>query len=165
MITRSVSLTVNGRAVEVDVEPRTTLASLLRQGLGLTGTNLGCEHGVCGSCTVLVDGMSARSCLMLAVQAEGRSVTTVEGLAEPDGSLHPVQEAFSRHHGLQCGYCTPGFLMTTLEYMREAPSADETAVRERLAGNLCRCTGYRNIVTAVMDLLDEPRGEQDGAPS
>ena len=155
MTRHTVSLEVNGQKVEAEVEPRQTLAGLLRDALGLTGTNLGCEHGVCGSCTVLVDGASARSCLMLAVQADGRSVATVESLAGADGSLHPIQQAFSDHHGLQCGYCTPGFLMATAEYLAENPEADETAVRQRLSGNLCRCTGYHNIVAAVMALIDD----------
>lgn len=151
----AVALTVNGEQVQVDVEARETLAGLLRDHLGLTGTNLGCEHGVCGACTVLVDGRSARSCLLLAVQAEGRSITTVEGLAAEDGALHPIQEAFTRNHALQCGYCTPGFLLTTKELLAEEPQPDEQAVRTRLSGNLCRCTGYRNIVAAVMELIDE----------
>ncbi len=149
-----VTLTVNGREITQRVEARVTLAGLLRDHLRLTGTNLGCEHGVCGACTVLMDGRSARSCLMLAVQADGRSVTTVEGLASDDGDLHPIQQAFSDHHALQCGYCTPGFILTVLEYLNERPDADAAAVRRRLAGNLCRCTGYHNIVAAVVDLLD-----------
>lgn len=159
MTKHNVSITVNGQAVERDVEARVTLADLLRGELGLTGTNLGCEHGVCGSCTVLVDGASARSCLMLAVQADGRSVTTVESLASDDGSLHPIQEAFASNHGLQCGYCTPGFLMTTMEYLEEeGAAADEASVRQRLSGNLCRCTGYHNIVAAVTELLGQETG-------
>ena len=148
-----VTLTVNGRQHSLAVESRETLAGLLRDHLGLTGAHLGCEHGVCGACTVLVDARSARSCLMLAVQAEGRSVTTVEGLALESEELHPIQQAFSEHHALQCGYCTPGFLLATVEYLGERPEADEGEVRRRLAGNLCRCTGYQNIVAAVMDLL------------
>lgn len=129
-----------------------TLADFLRDVVGLTGTHLGCEHGVCGACTILVDGRTARSCLMLAVQAEGHELTTVEGLADPNGPLHPVQEAFSRHHALQCGFCTPGFLMTVVEYLHEGPSTDEREIRDRLSGNLCRCTGYHNIVLAVQEL-------------
>ncbi|MDH4116742.1 MAG: (2Fe-2S)-binding protein [Acidimicrobiia bacterium] len=145
-------LTVNGEAVGISADPRTTLADLLRDHLGLTGTHLGCEQGVCGSCTVLVDGHSARSCLMLAAAAQGREVTTIEGMASESG-LHPVQEAFSRHHALQCGFCTPGFFATVLEMMSEGVLADEAIVRERLSGNLCRCTGYHNIVTATLELL------------
>ena len=153
-----IALTVNGREVSVRVEPRQTLAGMLRDQLKLTGTNLGCEHGVCGACTVLVDGRTARSCLMFAVQAEARSVMTVEALALESGELHPIQQAFADHHALQCGYCTPGFLLTVLEYSGERPEADPDGVRQRLSGNLCRCTGYHNVVAAVMDLIerDEP---------
>lgn len=151
-----VSLTVNGAQRSVEVESRETLAGLLRDQLGLTGANLGCEHGVCGACTVLVDGRSVRSCLMFAVQAEGRTVTTVESLAAEGEPLHPVQQAFAEHHALQCGYCTPGFVLTTMELMSEGVQPDEETVRRRLAGNLCRCTGYHNIVAAVMDLLEGP---------
>lgn len=161
-MTHHVSLIVNGTSVQVEVDGRDTLAALLRDGLGLKGTNLGCEHGVCGSCTVLVDAKSARSCLMLAVQASGRSVTTVEGLADEHGALHPIQEVFARHHALQCGYCTPGFLLTTMEYMAESPQPSEAEVRQRLSGNLCRCTGYQNIVAAVMELLGGPESLEDG---
>lgn len=149
------TLTVNGSVCAVEVEARDTLAAVLRDQLRLTGTNLGCEHGVCGACTVLVDGGTVRSCLMLAVQAEGRSITTVEAMSEDGQPLHPIQQAFADHHGLQCGYCTPGFLLTTMELIAEQPEADEGAIRRRLSGNLCRCTGYHNIVAAVMDLLDE----------
>ncbi len=148
-----VTLTVNGTPVVVTVDVRSTLADMVRDCLGLTATHLGCEQGVCGSCTVLVDGRSARSCLMLAASADGCHVTTVEGLAG-DGDLHPVQEAFSRHHALQCGFCTPGFFATVVEMMNERVPADEALVRERLSGNLCRCTGYHNIVTATMELLE-----------
>ena len=150
-----IALTVNGSHLTVRVEARQTLAGLLRDQLRLTGTNLGCEHGVCGACTVLVDGRSARSCLMLAVQAEGRSVTSVEGLAAEGEALHPIQQAFADHHALQCGYCTPGFLLTVVEYLSEGPEANRDDVRQRLSGNLCRCTGYHNIVAAVMDLLEQ----------
>ena len=164
-MTHTVSLTVNGTLVEVEVSARETLAGLLRDHLRLTGTNLGCEHGVCGACTVLIDGRSARSCLMLAVQAGGREVTTVEGLAGEGDELHPIQAAFARHHALQCGYCTPGFLTTAMEYVAEGPTPDEAAVRERLSGNLCRCTGYQNIVAAVMELLGHSdRSERGEAP-
>lgn len=149
-----VTFVVNGEEVSGSAEPRMTLADFLRDELGLTGTHLGCEHGVCGACTVLLDGRSVRSCLMLAVQAEGKELMTVEGLESSDGTLHPVQEAFSRHHALQCGFCTPGFLMTVVEYLGEEPSADEKDIRERLSGNLCRCTGYHNIVLAVQELAN-----------
>ena len=149
----TICLTVNGAAVSVQVESRQTLAGALRDQLGLTGTNLGCEHGVCGACTVLLDGRTARSCTLLAVQAQGRSVTTVEGLAAEGERLHPVQQAFAEHHALQCGFCTPGFLLTTIEYLDEAPADDSEAIRQRLSGNLCRCTGYHNIVAAVKDLV------------
>jgi aerobic-type carbon monoxide dehydrogenase small subunit (CoxS/CutS family) len=128
-----------------------TLADFLRDELGLTGTHLGCEHGVCGACTILVDGRSSRSCLMLAVQAEGHELTTVEGLAPEDGTLNPLQQAFSEHHALQCGFCTPGFLMTVTELLQENEAPDEEEIRLRLSGNLCRCTGYQNIVEAVKE--------------
>ena len=150
----SIVLNVNGDEVTVRVEARQTLAGMLRDQLGLTGTNLGCEHGVCGACTVLLDGRTARSCTLLAVQANGRSVTTVEGLAADGDPLHPVQQAFADHHALQCGFCTPGFLLTTIEYLDEEPAADPDSVRQRLSANLCRCTGYHNIVAAVMDLVE-----------
>jgi carbon-monoxide dehydrogenase small subunit len=146
---RRVSLSVNGRHHEVLVETRLTLADLLRSELGLTGTHVGCEHGVCGACTVLVDGRATRSCLMLAVQADGVEVRTVEGLAEADGTLHPIQQAFSEEHGLQCGFCTPGFLMATYELLEEDPDPSEEAIRDVLGGQLCRCTGYQGILRAV----------------
>jgi aerobic-type carbon monoxide dehydrogenase small subunit (CoxS/CutS family) len=149
MSMREIRLEVNGAQVEGRVEPRRTLADFLREDVGLTGTHLGCEHGVCGACTVLLDGRSVRSCLLLAVQADGHQVRTVEGLADADGTLHPVQEAFSEHHGLQCGFCTPGFLMAAVELLRDEPDPDEQEIREALSGNLCRCTGYVNIVKAV----------------
>jgi carbon-monoxide dehydrogenase small subunit len=143
-----ISLEVNGRAHEVDVEPRTLLSDLLRHGLGLTGTKVGCEHGVCGACTVQVDGEPARSCLMLAVQARGRSVRTVEALAGDE--LHPLQQAFHEAHALQCGFCTAGILMSMEAFLRDHQDPSEDEVREALAGNLCRCTGYRPIVQAVL---------------
>jgi carbon-monoxide dehydrogenase small subunit len=155
--TIEITLEVNGDPVVGRTEPRTTLADFLREEVGLTGTHLGCEHGVCGACTVLLDGRSVRSCLVLAVQAAGRSVRTVEGLAGPGGELHPLQEAFSEFHGLQCGFCTPGFLMTAVELLQERPRPDEREVREALTGNLCRCTGYVNIVTAVLAAADRMR--------
>ncbi|NYZ15519.1 (2Fe-2S)-binding protein [Azospirillum sp. RWY-5-1] len=147
---RAISMTVNGREVTLTVEPRVSLADALRQDLGLTGTHVGCEHGVCGSCTVLVDGTAVRSCLLFAVQAEGTAVETVEGLAR-GSALHPLQEAFRRHHALQCGFCTPGVLMTLVELLRADPCPTEAAVRDALSGNLCRCTGYQPIVAAALD--------------
>ena len=147
----TVRVTVNGRAWEGQVEPRASLAEFLRDDLDLTGTHVGCEHGVCGACTVLLDGEPIRSCLMLAVQAEGRTVMTVEGLAGPDGALHPLQQAFMDKHALQCGFCTPGILVTVLAYLREHPSPKDEEIREMLAGNLCRCTGYHFIVEAVAE--------------
>jgi len=148
---RSITLTVNGHRHEVMVETRVHLGDLLRQQLGLTGTHLGCEHGVCGACTVLVDGLAVRSCLMLAVQAHGHAITTVEGLAEADGRLHPLQQAFHDHHGLQCGFCTPGMLTTLAAFLRENPAPTEAEVRVAISGNLCRCTGYQGMVDAVLD--------------
>ena len=147
---RRVRLTVNGTAYERTVEPRLTLADFLRDELQLTGTHLGCEHGVCGACTVLVDGRTARSCLMLAVQANGKDVRTVEGLA-PTGELNPLQTAFWDKHGLQCGYCTPGVLMTLTELLAANTAPTEAEVREALSGHLCRCTGYQNIIAAALE--------------
>jgi len=149
--TRRISVTVNGKLRDEEVEVRLTLADFLRKRLGLTGTHLGCEHGVCGACTVLVDGMSARSCLMLAVQADGCDITTVEGIAPSEDALHPLQEAFRDHHGLQCGFCTAGILTTLVEFLRDNPSPGECEVREAISGNLCRCTGYQGIVDAALD--------------
>ena len=143
-------VTVNGIRHEVEVEGRLTLADMLRHRLQLTGTHLGCEHGVCGACTVLVEGRSARSCLMLAVQSDGKIVETVESLAAADGTRHPLQDAFIAHHGLQCGYCTPGMLMTLVELLRSDTEQTETSVREAISGNLCRCTGYQGIVDAAL---------------
>jgi aerobic-type carbon monoxide dehydrogenase small subunit (CoxS/CutS family) len=148
---REITVRVNGGERTGWAEPRMTLADFLRDELGLTGTHLGCEHGVCGACTILVDGRSSRSCLMLAVQAEGHELTTVEGLAPEDGTLNPLQQAFSEHHALQCGFCTPGFLMTVTELLQENEAPDEEEIRLRLSGNLCRCTGYQNIVEAVKE--------------
>jgi aerobic carbon-monoxide dehydrogenase small subunit len=145
----TIMLKVNGDVHELDVETRWLLSDVLRHQLGLTGTRVGCEHGVCGCCTVVVDGRPARSCLIFAVQADGADVKTVEGLADRDGRLHPLQTAFRRHHGLQCGFCTPGFLMTALSVYREAPSMTDEELREALGGQLCRCTGYVGIVEAV----------------
>jgi carbon-monoxide dehydrogenase small subunit len=145
---RTIRVTVNGRAYEKTVEVRRTLADFLRDDLELTGTHLGCEHGVCGACTVIVDGAAVRSCLLFAAQVGGCLIQTVEGLADGD-TLNPLQEAFWEHHGLQCGFCTPGFLMTLTCFLRECPDPTEAEIREALAGNLCRCTGYKNIVTAT----------------
>ena len=147
---RPVSVTVNGRRYERQVEPRLLLSDFLRHELGLTGTHVGCEHGVCGACTVLLDGEAVRSCLLLAVQVDGRELTTVEGLAPGPGALHPLQQAFWENHGLQCGFCTPGFLLTLVPFLRENPNPTEAEVRLALSGNLCRCTGYQNIVDAVL---------------
>ena len=151
---RTVSLTVNGNDHSALVASNRTLADFLRENLELTGTNLGCEQGVCGACTVLLDGRSVRSCLTLAAQAEGQSVTTIEGLSKQGEPLHPVQEAFSRFHALQCGYCTPGFIIAVIELLDEPAPITRDLVRERLSGNLCRCTGYQNIISAVMSLLE-----------
>ena len=145
-----IRITVNGKRVEVEAEARSTLADCLRHGLGLTGTHVGCEHGVCGACTVIVDGAAVRSCLMLAVQADGTRVQTVESLAD-GATLGPLQAAFRKHHALQCGFCTPGMLMTAHALLTDEPEADEHRIREVLAGNLCRCTGYIGIVEAVME--------------
>jgi aerobic carbon-monoxide dehydrogenase small subunit len=157
-MTRSVRAVVNGQPLELEVEPRRLLADALREDAHLFGTHLGCEHGVCGACTVLVDGEPVRSCLMLAVQADGADITTVEGLSRNGGGLHPLQEAFRDHHALQCGFCTPGFLLAALHLLRERPDIDdEGEIREALAGNLCRCTGYSNIVDAVRDAAGRMR--------
>jgi aerobic-type carbon monoxide dehydrogenase small subunit (CoxS/CutS family) len=155
MSTHRVTITVNGKAHTRTVDSRLHLADFLRQELGLTGTHVGCEHGVCGACTVLVDGATARSCLMLAVQADGRNVETIESVAAPDGALHPIQAALSRHHGLQCGYCTPGVVMTLLELQRECGTdpITEEDIRRALSGNLCRCTGYQGMVDAALEVL------------
>jgi carbon-monoxide dehydrogenase small subunit len=147
---RKLSVTVNGERYERTVESRLSLADFLRHELNLTGTHIGCEHGVCGACTVLVEGRSARACLMLAVQTDGHEVSTVEGLAG-EGELNPLQQAFWDKHGLQCGFCTPGVLMTLTELLREKPSPSEAEVREALSGHLCRCTGYHNIVAAALE--------------
>ena len=145
----AITLTVNGRAYEIEVEPRRTLADAIREGCGLTGTHLGCEHGVCGACTILFDGAPIRSCLMFAVQAEGAALRTVEGLADGE-TPHPLQRAFIANHGLQCGFCTPGFLMLAAGVLAREPGIGADALREALSSNLCRCTGYVNILKAVM---------------
>ena len=157
-----IGLTVNGIQHELAVEPRRLLVDCLREDLGLTGTHIGCEHGVCGTCTVLVDGQTVRSCLMLAVQAGGATITTVEGLA-PDGALHPLQQAFRDAQGLQCGFCTPGMLMLAVELLRDNPSPSEAEIREAISANLCRCTGYQGIVDAIQ--LAAERGAVAGTPA
>ena len=150
----AVHITVNGRARTATVEPRLTLADFLRDACRLTGTHLGCEHGVCGACTVLVDGAAVRSCLMFAVQADGAEVTTIEGIGSSDGELSPVQQAFRDCHGLQCGFCTPGFVVSVTAFLRDNPSPTDTEIRHALSGNLCRCTGYQGIVKAVRQAAD-----------
>jgi aerobic-type carbon monoxide dehydrogenase small subunit (CoxS/CutS family) len=149
-----IQVSVNGTSYRRSVESRMLLSDFLRHDLLLAGTHVGCEHGVCGACTILLDGVAVRSCLMLAVQANGQDLATVEGLAAPSGELHPVQQAMHDHHGLQCGYCTPGILMTMTAFLKENPQPSEEEVREALSGNLCRCTGYQNIVDAVMAAAD-----------
>ena len=153
-----VTITVNGDASRREIEPRLLLSDFLRHELGLTGTHVGCEHGVCGACTILFDGQPMRSCLIFAVQADGHAIMTVEGLAKPGGELHPIQEAFHRNHGLQCGYCTPGMIMAAASYLKENPSPTEEEVRESLEGNLCRCTGYHNIVKSILDAASQMSG-------
>ena len=156
---RQITMKVNGQTCSGQVEDRVHLADFLRHELHLTGTHLGCEHGACGACTVLVDGAAVRSCLMLAVQAADREVTTVEGLATEDGTLSPLQEAFREHHALQCGFCTPGMLISLTAYLRDHPSPSEREVREALSGNICRCTGYQPIVAAALAVAEQ---EQEG---
>jgi carbon-monoxide dehydrogenase small subunit len=154
-----IRVTVNGQSYEREVAARKHLGDFLREDLGLTGTHIGCEHGVCGACTVMVDGAPLRACLMFAVQADGAAITTVEGLAAPDGTLHPLQQAFWNRHGLQCGFCTPGMLMTLAAYLAEHPGADEHAIRDAISGNICRCTGYETIVDAALDAAQAMRSE------
>jgi carbon-monoxide dehydrogenase small subunit len=144
-----VTITVNDKEYKREVEPRMLLSDFLRHELGLTGTHVGCEHGVCGACTIMFDGESARSCLMFAVQADGHNITTVEGLASYKDNLHPLQQSFWEKHGLQCGYCTPGILMTMIPFLKQNPDPTEDEIRHALSGNLCRCTGYQHIVDAV----------------
>jgi carbon-monoxide dehydrogenase small subunit len=153
----NITITVNGERREHDVEPRLLLVHYLREILGLTGTNVGCDTTSCGACTVHVDGESVKSCTVLAVQADGRDVTTIEGLAPSADAMHPMQAAFREQHGLQCGYCTPGMVMAAVSLLREIPDPTETQVREGLEGNLCRCTGYHNIVKAVLAAAPELR--------
>jgi carbon-monoxide dehydrogenase small subunit len=150
MNTHPISVTINGRVYAREVEPRLLLSDFLRHELGLSGTHVGCEHGVCGACTILYDGQPVRSCLMLAVQANGHTLQTVEGLTSDPANLHPLQQAFRDAHGLQCGFCTPGFLMTLVPFLAENPNPTEAQVREAISGNLCRCTGYQHIVDAVL---------------
>jgi aerobic carbon-monoxide dehydrogenase small subunit len=149
----TVAITVNGRRVTRTVPARLTLADFLREELGLRGTHLGCEHGVCGACTVLLNGYTARSCIIYTPQADGAEVTTIEGLSPRDGSLSPIQSALRRHHGLQCGFCTPGFVLTIHELARDNPGADEQAIRAALSGNICRCTGYQGIIAAATEVI------------
>jgi carbon-monoxide dehydrogenase small subunit len=149
MASMTVSLTINGVAYQGEAEPRLLLADFIREVCHLTGTHVGCEHGVCGACTILMNGEPVRSCLTFAVQANGAELATVEGLAAPDGTLHPLQEAFREHHGLQCGFCTPGVLMTAIYLLRENPLPTEREIREGIAGSLCRCTGYEGIIRAI----------------
>lgn len=162
--TRTVEMTVNGESVAGSVPDRKLLCDFLREDLSLTGTHVGCEQGVCGACTVLVDGRPVRSCLMLAVQAQGRTITTIEGISGPNGSLHPVQRAFHEQHALQCGFCTPGFVISAIAYLDErdpgAGALSEAEVREHLSGSVCRCTGYTNIVRAVQQAAEELCGPQ-----
>jgi aerobic carbon-monoxide dehydrogenase small subunit len=158
--TRQITLTVNNKTYTETVPVRVTLADFLRHQLGLTGTHLGCEHGVCGACTILFDGHSARSCLMLAVQTDGHEIVTIEGIAPDDKTLHPLQEAFRDNHGLQCGFCTPGILTTLIELLRDNPSPTEEEVRIAISGNLCRCTGYQNIVVAALDAAARLRAQK-----
>jgi carbon-monoxide dehydrogenase small subunit len=155
-----VELTVNGRSHRGVVEPRITLADFLREACGLTGTHLGCEHGACGACTVLLDGQAVRSCLVFAVQADGQEVTTVEGIAGPDGELSPVQSAMKECHGLQCGFCTPGFVTSITALLADNPDPSDAEIREGLSGNFCRCTGYQGIVNAVRLAAEKTRNGQ-----
>ena len=161
--TRTVELEVNGAPVARTINVRRHLADFLRHDLGLTGTHVGCEHGVCGACTVLVDGQSVRSCLMLAVQAHGKQVTTIEGLAPAPGVLHPLQAALHKHHGLQCGFCTPGMLTTLVELLNTVPNPSADEVRIAISGNLCRCTGYEGIVAAALEAADVIAASQEAS--
>jgi carbon-monoxide dehydrogenase small subunit len=151
-----ITLEINGKIHHAKVAGRLTLADFLRHQLGLTGTHLGCEHGVCGACTVLVDGRTARSCLMFAVQTDGAKVATIEGVAASDGTLHPIQQALIDHHGLQCGFCTPGVIMTAIEMLKTEQAPDEHTVRDWLSGNICRCTGYQGMVDAILAVANAP---------
>jgi aerobic carbon-monoxide dehydrogenase small subunit len=157
----TVKLSVNGQARQATIEPRLTLADFLREECRLTGTHLGCEHGVCGACTVLVDGAAVRSCLVFAVQVRGAEITTIEGIGSPDGGLSVVQEAFRDCHGLQCGFCTPGFVVSVTAFLRDHPNATDLEIREALSGNLCRCTGYQGILEAVRRAAGAAQGEPE----
>ncbi|WP_366656506.1 (2Fe-2S)-binding protein [Fodinicurvata sp. EGI_FJ10296] len=159
----TVSMTVNGKSVSKEVDDRTLLVQFLREDLHLTGTHVGCDTSQCGSCVVHVNGRSVKACTMLAAQADGASVTSIEGLAAEDGTLHPMQEAFREHHGLQCGFCTPGMIMSAVDLLQNNPSPSEHEVRDWLEGNICRCTGYHNIVKAVLSAADEMRGAAKAA--
>jgi carbon-monoxide dehydrogenase small subunit len=156
-----VTIEVNGGTRTASIEPRLMLSDFVRDVCALTGTHLGCEHGACGACTVLLDGAPVRSCLVLAVQADGRSVTTIEGVSPPDGSLNPVQEAFRAEHGLQCGFCTPGFVLAAMSFLQENPDPDEEQIRVGMSGNLCRCTGYQGILAAVRRAATASAGSVD----
>jgi 2-furoyl-CoA dehydrogenase 2Fe-2S iron sulfur subunit len=158
-----IRLTLNGRVLSAEAEPRLLLSDFLRHSLGATGTHVGCEHGVCGCCTVLLDGAAVRSCLTLAVQAEGRDVRTVESLAAPDGTLNPLQQAFQNHHALQCGFCTPGILMSFTDYLKRNPRPSEAELREVLSGHLCRCTGYAGIVAALIEAAGKQQSHQQSS--
>lgn len=161
-----IELTINGVRRQDRIPPRLTLADYLREKCGLTGTHLGCEHGVCGACTILLDGESVRACLMFAVQADGAELTTVEGIAGPDGELSAVQQAFRDHHGLQCGFCTPGFIVSVTTFLRDNPDPTDSEIRSGISGNLCRCTGYQGIVKAVRAAAEAPEAEPEPtAPS
>ncbi|MCS5641837.1 MAG: (2Fe-2S)-binding protein [Dehalococcoidia bacterium] len=151
MSDRKISLTLNGREISETVEPRLHLADFLRHTLGATGTHLGCEHGVCGACTVNVDGEAIRSCLMFAVQADGKNIITIEGISNTDDTLHPIQEAFRHHHGLQCGFCTSGMIITLDAFLKKHPNPTEVEIRSAVSGNICRCTGYQSIVAAALE--------------
>ena len=155
---RHIAVTVNRERREAEVEPRQLLVYFLREQLGLTGTNVGCDTSSCGACTVLLDGESVKSCTVLAAQADGREVTTIEGMAASNGTMHPLQDAFHRNHGLQCGFCTPGMIMAAASYLQENPAPTEEEVREALEGNLCRCTGYQNIVASILDAATQMSG-------
>ena len=155
MLEHEVQMQVNGKVVSGKVESRTHLGDFLRQSAGLTGTHLGCEHGVCGACTIIVDGDAVRSCLMLAVQADNCEVTTIEVIAEADGTLHPLQEAFRNNHALQCGFCTAGMITSLHAFLSENPNRSETEIREAISGNICRCTGYQGIVSAAMEAAEK----------
>jgi 2-furoyl-CoA dehydrogenase 2Fe-2S iron sulfur subunit len=157
-----VALTLNGRKLAAEAEPRMLLSDFLRQVLGATGTHVGCEHGICGACTVLIDGIATRSCLTLAVQAEGREVRTVESLAAPDGKLNALQQAFRNNHALQCGFCTPGILMSFTDFLARNPHPSEAEIREVLSGHLCRCTGYAGIVAAIKEVAPAPATAGEG---